>query len=301
MMIDCSIIIVNYNTLEITKECIASVLEHSKDFTFEIILVDNASTDGSKEYFQNFQKIKYIYSNTNLGFGRANNLGIENAKGKFLFLLNSDTLLIENSIKKLLDFFIENEEKLMMGSLGCVLVDRQMNYNGSGNEFTSCIKEIQNYKSIIPGIKYFSRNNTQKDYPLQQEFFEIGYVIGADLMMKRDIFNKLGRFDPAFFMYYEESDLQYRMKANGQKAYIYTGTKIIHLEDGSGKQIKKYNNKKRIITHSSKNIFLKKNDPQNFKKYKWWDSFFIFLSRFNIKYTFQERKEYAKAIKETYI
>ena len=103
---DVSVIIVNYNTLELTKNTIESVFEKTIEVSYEIILVDNASTDGSVEFFENNYKDKIILikNNENLGFGRANNKGIEIAKGKYIFLLNSDTLLINNAIKILFDF-----------------------------------------------------------------------------------------------------------------------------------------------------------------------------------------------------
>ena len=89
---DVSIIIVNYNTKDLTSQCIDSIYEKTQGVRFEIILVDNASTDGSKEVFEKDTRITYIYSDENLGFGRANNLGAKVAKGKYLFLLNSDTI-----------------------------------------------------------------------------------------------------------------------------------------------------------------------------------------------------------------
>lgn len=296
---DCSVIIVNYNTKTITNTCIESVKKFTEDISYEIILVDNASTDDSAAFFSEVENIVFIRSSENIGFGRANNLGAEHAKGEFLFLLNSDTVLIENSVKKLIDFFRNKQAELHIGSLGCVLVDQEMNYNGCGSSFTSCAEEIDIYKTIIPGLKYFFRKKPVKSYPLDKSFFEIDYVIGADLMIKNSVFKKLEGFDKQFFMYYEESDLQYRMRQEGYKAYIYTGTKIIHLEDGSGKKIQNYSNKKRIITHTSKNIFLKKNDPENFSRYKMWDKFFLFVNRFNTKYTPQERKDYESAVKRT--
>ena len=107
---DVSIIIVNYNTLELTKNTIDSVNEKTKDLNYEIILVDNASTDGSVEFFEKEYKNKIIFikNDENLGFGRANNRGIKIAKGKYVFLLNSDTLLINNAIKILFDFMEKN-------------------------------------------------------------------------------------------------------------------------------------------------------------------------------------------------
>ena len=97
---DVSIIIINYNTKQITQNCIDSIFKYTKEIDFEIILVDNASKDGSPEFFRTVNDIKFIESKENLGFGRANNLGYSYTSGKYVFLLNSDTLLINNAVKK---------------------------------------------------------------------------------------------------------------------------------------------------------------------------------------------------------
>ena len=96
---DVSIVIVNYNTLLLVKNCIDSIIAKTACVNYEIIVVDNASTDNSKEYFSNDTRIKYIYNEKNLGFGLANNVGIKIAKGRNIFLLNPDTLLLNNAIK----------------------------------------------------------------------------------------------------------------------------------------------------------------------------------------------------------
>ena len=101
---DVSVIIVNYNTLGLTSDCIESIIAQTSTVEYEIILVDNASTDGSKEVFAQDKRIKYIYSDRNLGFGRANNLGIREAKGRYLFFLNSDTILLNNAVKLFFDY-----------------------------------------------------------------------------------------------------------------------------------------------------------------------------------------------------
>ena len=297
-----SIIVVNYNTKDITENCIASIISQTKDVEYEIILVDNASVDGSKEYFKNRKEICYIYSNENLGFGKANNLGAEKAKGELLFLLNSDTILIENSIKKMLDFFCQNEEGLKIGVLGCLLIDEKYEINGYGDEFPSCKKEIKNYLSLIPIINFFVKKEKRKPTEFKNDYFEINYVIGADMLMRKKNFLKLNGFDEDFFMYYEESDLQKRMSnLLGVRNFIYTKTRIIHLEDASGQNIKRCTNKKRIIVHKSKNLYLKKNDFENFKLYKIYDNLFLWLSKFNKKYTKQEYFEYFTEIKKTHL
>ena len=120
-MIDVSIIIVNYNTCKITDACIASVVDKTKGVSYEIILVDNASTDGSKEFFEHDERVIYIYSEINGGFGVGNNIGMKRAKGKYFFLLNSDTILINNAVKEFYDY-AEAQGKLAV--YGCWLVGR---------------------------------------------------------------------------------------------------------------------------------------------------------------------------------
>jgi GT2 family glycosyltransferase len=106
----------------------------------------------------------------------------------------------------------------------------------------------------------------------------------------------MGGFSPAFFMYYEESDLQKRIYDAGLKQYIYTGTKIVHLEEGSGMAITNYSNKKRIITHQSRIIYLKRNDKKNFSKYALSVCGVIVLNFFNFKYTFKENVLFFRCI-----
>ena len=101
---DVSIIIITYNTLRMTSDCLESIFEKTQDIKYEVILVDNASTDGSKEFFEKDSRIRYIYLKDNIGFGKANNAGYLHAKGKYVFLLNSDTILINNAVKEFFAF-----------------------------------------------------------------------------------------------------------------------------------------------------------------------------------------------------
>lgn len=117
---DISIIIVNYNTKELTKNCIDSIYEKTKDIEFEVILVDNDSNDGSKELFERDKKIEFVEAGKNLGFGKANNLGLTRATGKYIFFLNSDTILVNNAVKIFFDF-CEGHKDLKTGGIGCLL------------------------------------------------------------------------------------------------------------------------------------------------------------------------------------
>ena len=125
---DVSIIIINYNTCQMTCECINSIIEKTQGLQYEIILVDNASTDGSKEFFEKDERIKYIYSEKNGGFGYGNNLGMKVAKGKYFFLLNSDTLLINNAIKKFYDYAEKANQNRIYG---CYLEHKDGSYSTS--------------------------------------------------------------------------------------------------------------------------------------------------------------------------
>lgn len=294
-----SIIIVNYNTLHITKDCIASIFNYTKDIDFEIVLVDNASTDGSKQFFENRSSITYIYSNENLGFGKANNLGAEIAKGEFLFMLNSDTVLMENSIEKLYSFFIRYEHQLNLGVLGCLMLDENKNINGYGNVFPNIKSFNRENIRTLPGLGRLFKIS-EIFYDIDKEFFPIDYVLGADMFLRKSLFCKVSGFDPKYFMYFEESDLQLRIARLNFKNYIYTGTKIFHFEGGSFGGAKKVSNNKRIMVHNSKVYYAKKNFPTQYFIFKILDIGRLFLNIINYKYSFAENKKYISEILKNY-
>lgn len=231
---DVSIIIVNYNTLNLTKDTIDSVLEKTKGISYEIILVDNASKDGSIKFFEkNYKdKIIFIKNKENLGFGRANNKGIEIAKGKYIFLLNSDTLLINNAIKILFDFMEENKKCGICG----------------GNLYSINFEPMHSFKNKLPDIQsefheYINMFEKVKEKVLKKENDfnfsllpkEVGYITGADMLIRKEILNEIKGFDEDFFMYSEEAELTYRVKNKGYKVYSVPDAKIIHLEGKSTK------------------------------------------------------------------
>ena len=231
MNIDVSIIIVNYNTLELTKNTINSVIEKTRDLNYEIILVDNASTDGSIEFFRKEYKDKIIFlrNKENLGFGRANNKGIKISKGKYIFLLNSDTLLINNAIKILFDYMEKNKN---CGVCGGNLFDLDLNPTHSFlRELPSLKTEINVLKRMINKLKV--KNNKRKDFNYSNLEKEVGYITGADMMMRKSILDRIGLFDKDFFMYFEETELTYRIKKLGYKIMSIPTAKIIHLEGKS--------------------------------------------------------------------
>lgn len=217
---DVSIIIVNYNTKKLTSECIESIVEKTKGVEYEIIVVDNASTDGSKELFEQDNRITYINNKTNGGFGYGNNRGMEVAKGKFFFLLNSDTLLQNNAIKEFFDY-AESHHKVAVYC--CYLTGGDGKYTSSFHYFPAfTIKDF-----LIRQL------HLKKYLPIDYKNKEVECVCGADMFVHRSIIDQIGMFDENIFLYGEEGEWQYRMAKGNIHRYIINTPKIIHLEGKS--------------------------------------------------------------------
>ena len=286
-----SIIIVNYNTKDLTLNCIKSIYQQTKDIEFEIIVVDNASSDGSMQAIrEHFPQVILIEAGDNIGFGRANNLGVKSAKSEFLFLLNSDTLFVENSLKKLYDFYKLNQAELDLGVLGCFLINENGVINGFGDAFPNVTSIIESKIKAIPFIDKLYFRSQPKTCDFNKLYFEVDYVLGADMFLSKKLFKVLNGFDERYFMYFEESDLQLKVRELGLHNFIYTGTKIVHLEGKSFKE--KISNFKRKIVHKSEISYIKKNYSESYSNYLIIDILWLSLSAFNSKYTFSERKDY---------
>lgn len=235
-MIDVSIIIVNYNTCELTKQCIDSIFEKTDGVSFEVIVVDNDSKDDSIKVLSQDSRVNFIESGANLGFGRANNLGIKHSTGKYVFFLNSDTLLLNNAVKMLFDF-MEAHKELKVGALGTILLDANHNRTHSYGNLQSCwdILKIEWGDHLL---KRFGKRMARYDEGVvdpDSPFFQVGYVTGADLFCSRETIDLAGAFDPDFFMYWEETEMQHRWsKKLGVSSYIIRGPRIVHLEGKSG-------------------------------------------------------------------
>ena len=231
IIMNVSIIIVNYNTLHVLKPCLDSITEQTIGIDYEIIVVDNGSTDGSKDALTEDKRIVFIPTGENLGFGRANNKGLEQAKGKYIFFLNSDTLLKNNAIKMLYDFAEHYQGRL--GALGCILEDRQGNRIHSYGKFPKMSDDFRKFLwvPILKGLHLYRQPVI--NYP--EQWMKVDYITGADLFVSRQVLDECGAFHPAFFMYYEESEMEHRFKVHGYDNVILNGPRIVHLEGEGGK------------------------------------------------------------------
>ncbi len=233
-----SIIIVNYNTLSYTQQCIDSIFEQTKDVEFEVILVDNNSKDASAEYFVNDNRIKFVQSGENLGFGRANNLGYKHISpsSKYVFLLNSDTKLLNNAVKIFYDYMESAPQNI--SSCGTQLLNaNEERFSGGGScggNFTSIYKDTKSLISSFGELILRSKLSTEAKV-FKEPPFEIDYIVGADLFIRREVIDKSGLFDSDFFMYFEENEMQYRYSKAGYKQMIIAGPKIIHYVKASSK------------------------------------------------------------------
>lgn len=254
-MVQVSIIIVSYNTKELTGNCLDSIYKKTEDINYEIIVVDNASIDGSQDMIkQEFKEVILIESNENLGFGKANNLGIERAKGKYVFLLNSDTILLNNAVKIFYDFMEKNAK---IGVCGGNLYNEDMTEQASYGNFPKLSQQLLStflmYK-IFPKIykKYFALSDG-----IVEKEKSVDFICGADMFISKKVLDEVGYFDKDFFMYYEETELCYRIRKVKYDIKIIPDAKIIHLCGKSmGDDI---SDKKFLMVEESKYKYFKKN------------------------------------------
>jgi GT2 family glycosyltransferase len=230
-MIDVSIIIVNYNTYLTTKTCIDSVFQHTSfKINFEVILVDNNSEDESTTHFMNDSRITLVKSSINLGFGMGNNLGRTHATGKYLFLLNSDTILLNDAVSYFFYFMEKNMISQKIGVIGTILLDINQNEGLSYSSFKSISSLTKQAGNKL--LKKVLNINVERAHPVFDSF-HVDAVIGANMFMPSNIYDLVQGFDPAIFMYGEEVDMQKSVAKHGFSRVIVRGPKIIHLEGAS--------------------------------------------------------------------
>lgn len=221
---DVSIIIVSYNTRALLEDCLRSLTRSLKlaHLSSEIIVVDNVSTDGTREMLADeFPRVHVIKNKDNVGFGRANNQGIHAAKGEYILLLNSDTIVMNNAIGKLLAFGKQHPNAFV----GPKLLNADHTPQTSCGPFFSLPVVFTSLflKGDRLGITRWSPNRSRK----------VDWVSGACILAPRRIFMQDLLFDEQIFMYMEEIDLLYRAKKKGFPTYFYPRSLIVHLGSGS--------------------------------------------------------------------
>lgn len=232
---DLSVVIVNYQTFELTKNTINSILEYEYPFSYEIFVVDNASSDDSlarlKDYFKD--NVKFIASAENNGFAAGNNQALRKATGRYQLLLNSDTIVWEDTLENIYDYMEKHED---VGACGC----RVILENGELDK--ACKRSFPNVKNSFIRLFHIPTKSKDDNYNLtdlaDDEVYEIDCLTGAFMFIRKDALDQIGLLDETFFMYGEDIDLCYRIKQGRWKIVYYGKSKITHLKGASSKKQK---------------------------------------------------------------
>ena len=263
-MIDISVIIVNYNVKELLEQCIKSIFAASGKLSVEVIVVDNNSFDGSAEFirqkFPGDLRLKLIESPVNLGFAKANNLGAKEATGEYLLILNPDTILQEDTLDRSLEFYKAGKD---IGALTCKLIlpngKLDLACRRSFPTPSVAVYRILGLSRIFPKSKLFGKYNLT--YLDENDTYEVDAIVGAFMLIKKDVYDKVKGFDEDYFMYGEDLDLCFRIKKAGYRIFYFPKTSIIHYKGESTKKssISYVNN-----FYGAMQVFVKKNLNKNF-------------------------------------
>lgn len=246
-----SVIIINYNTFNLTCDCIASVIRYTKELPYEIILVDNASPkDNPNEFLIRFPGIVLVKSPENGGFAKGNNLGIEHAKGDIILLLNSDTILTEDSISKAANILSHDQQ---MGAIGVRLIFPDGVVQSSARKFRSIRNELLDLmRPLIMLLPYRKRAELMMNQYFKGDFNTYcDWLSGAFIMFRTSILNELegNKLDERFFMYSEDELWCYQFMELGYRNYYLADTTVIHLLNASVEPAKQLRLLKTYIKH----------------------------------------------------
>ncbi|MBT8390613.1 MAG: glycosyltransferase family 2 protein [Ignavibacteria bacterium] len=245
--IDVTVIIINYNSFELLHNCLETIKEKTKDISIQVIVADNSSTEGNVEQVTgHFKFVEVIKNAKNLGFAKANNLAARKAKGKYLLLLNNDTLLLENSIKYLADYVQELSGDFIVG---CKLLNKDGSDQNSALKFPNLFRHFSAtffldkifFRSEFFSKKYLYLN--KKNKPIN-----VDSIFGAFIFIPKTTFDKIKGFDERFFFYYEDIDLCYRLNEIGGKVIYNPKTTIIHIGGSSASKNLLFEMKNKMIS-----------------------------------------------------
>ena len=249
-----SIIIVNYNSRSLIGPCLDSIHKAISGIEAEVIVVDNNSTDGSKEYLpQKFPAVKYLFNDVNFGFAKACNQGFKISSGRYVLFLNPDTILKETCLTDCISFF---EYHPGAGAVGIRMVNEKGEFlkeskRGLPTPATSFYK-LFGLTTIFPSSKTFAKY--YQGHLAETENSPVDVLSGAFMMIKREVFEQVKGFDESFFMYGEDIDLSLRITQAGFKNYYLGKISVTHLKGGSTT----YNQKYIRDFYGAMNLFVKK-------------------------------------------
>jgi GT2 family glycosyltransferase len=235
-----SVVILNYNVRYFLEQCVLSVQEAISEIDGEIIVVDNNSDDDSCLMMKNrFPEVLLIENKENSGFPRGNNIGVEQAKGKYICILNPDTVVAKDTFVKILAFA---EKQTNLGIVGCKLIDGTGNFlpeskRGIPTPWVAFTKILGLYK-IFPNQKIFNQYYAQ--HLSENQTGKVDILVGAFMVMERNLYLEIGGFDEACFMYADDIDLSYSVLQKHRNNYYFHETSVIHYKGESTVKDEKY-------------------------------------------------------------
>ena len=213
-----SIIIVNYNGKHFLKDCIESINIYCSSISYEIIIIDNNSKDGSQKFIRsNYSEIRLFEEKANLGFGEANNIGVKNAKGENILLLNNDTILLQD-----IKLVVEEIKKKDIGAVGVKMLNGNKEYTLSVGKFPKPLNLLK-LSNLNDKRKEFITGNFNK------RRYEVDWISGSFMMIKKENWDLVNGFDEDFFMYVEDVDLCKRISDLGEKIIFLSDISYIHF------------------------------------------------------------------------
>ncbi|MEZ4937615.1 MAG: glycosyltransferase family 2 protein, partial [Crocinitomicaceae bacterium] len=256
---DISIVIVNYNVEHFLEQCLNSVFSALKKVDGEVWVVDNNSIDGSMAMVKaKFPQVRLIENKENVGFSKANNQAIRESQGKYVLLLNPDTVVEEDTFEKVVQFMNEHPDA---GGLGVNMIDGKGNFLPESKRGlptpSVAFYKIFGLSRLFPRSKKFGKYHL--GYLSKEETHEIEILSGAFMLMRKEALDKVGLLDESFFMYGEDIDLSWRIILGGYKNYYYPGTRIIHYK---GESTKKTSVNYVFVFYKAMIIFAKKHFSQ---------------------------------------
>lgn len=261
IQIDLSVIIVNYNVKDFLQSLLLSLDKALKNITHEIIIVDNASTDGSVELIRNnFLQVTLINNKKNLGFSKANNLGLKISKGKYLLLINPDTLVSEDTLTEMINFF---ESRPKVGLAGCKILNPdgtlqlacRRSFPGPWTSFC----KVTGLSTLFPKSKIFARYNLT--YLDENKSYEVDAVSGSFMMFTRKVYEEIGGLDEEYFMYGEDLAYCFSIQKAGYNIFYVASTQIIHYK---GESTKRSSIDETRIFYNAMHLFVKKHYSTSF-------------------------------------
>ena len=276
MKVKLSIIIVNYNVTNLLRNCIVSIQKYTRNVIFEVIVIDNNSTDSTwKSLIDEFPEITFIVSEVNEGFAKANNKAIKEAKGEYVLLLNPDTEFEDYYILDIIKFA---DSKPNFGCLGVRMHDAEGNFLP---ESKRSVPDMYNSFGKLFGkiSKENSRSYYRNDIP-EDAIAEVEVVTGAFLLVKREVYNNIGGLDESYFMYGEDIDICYTLLNKALTNYYYGKASLLHYKGESTVRDRKYLER----FYGAMQIFLDKYYKDNIFQY--W----LLLAGLKLRYTIEKTR-----------